>query len=190
MLAQLDWPDTVPLAMRALEAGEVDVFLDFALWSICREHADRWVSRAETGTVFANLRQLQFAGRALKQAVGIGAVIRALGAGELGGAELTGAIDWIANVGDPDHLEALFELALEEGAAAERQAMVLKGLGEAVRLRKQQPAGDRNRLVRFLNAKEDAVFAAAAVLAGQWKLEPARGALEKAFLSADREAAR
>ena len=38
LLAQLDDPKTVPIALRALDGIEADDFLDFAVWSICREH--------------------------------------------------------------------------------------------------------------------------------------------------------
>ncbi|MEM6917214.1 MAG: hypothetical protein AAF491_11670, partial [Verrucomicrobiota bacterium] len=62
--------------------------------------------------------------------------------------------------------------------------IVLKALASAGRLRKLQPEGDSNRLSQFLRSKNPSLFASAAALAGQWKLESARGGLEEAFLAA------
>ncbi|MEM7516807.1 MAG: PVC-type heme-binding CxxCH protein, partial [Planctomycetota bacterium] len=59
VLAQLDSPETVALAVRALEGVAVDEFLDFAVWSICREHADRWTDEVISGrNPFENAEQL------------------------------------------------------------------------------------------------------------------------------------
>jgi hypothetical protein len=68
--------------------------------------------------------------------------------------------------------------------------MVLQGLGDAARLRKQRPSGDVDRLTALLAAEESGVFAQAAALAGEWKVEAARGDLEKEFLAADANAGR
>ncbi len=191
VLAQLDWPDTVPLAVRALEGGGADGFLDFAVWSICREHADRWVEVAKTRNPFRHTWQLFFAGRALKQPIGIGHVLESLEAGEFKTeAQLKEVIDWVANVGDPNHLEVLFGVALADGAPESRRALVLKGLGDAGRLRKQRPAGDLARLAGFLEATDGPVFSAAAALAGEWKLQAGREALEKAVLGGAKNSTR
>ncbi|MEO0416274.1 MAG: PVC-type heme-binding CxxCH protein, partial [Verrucomicrobiota bacterium] len=42
LLSQLDHEDTVKIALGALDGVEVDNNLDFAVWNICRLHADRW----------------------------------------------------------------------------------------------------------------------------------------------------
>lgn len=186
VLAQLDWADTVPLAVRALEKEGVDNFLDFAVWSICREHADRWVPVAQERNPFRHTWQLFFAAKAMKQPIGIDPVLKSLGEGAFKTeAQLKEVIDWIANVGGGDHLEVLFKVALADGAPENRQVMALRGLADAVRLRKQRPAGELSRLNRFLEAGKGAAFAEAAVLAGMWKLEDARSSLEKAFLGED-----
>ena len=183
VLAQLPWLDTVPLALRALEGDGVDKYLDFAVWSICREHAGRWVPVARERNPFRHTWQLFFAGRALKQPIGISHVLKSLAAGEFKDeAQLDEVINWVSNVGDGNHLEILFSIALDEGAPESRRARALRGLRDAARLRKQRPAGDPGRLNRFLETGAGAVFTEAASLAGMWKLEEARVALEKAFL--------
>ena len=183
VLAQLPWPDTVTLALRALEKEGVDKHLDFALWSICREHASRWLPAAQERNPFRHTWQLFFAGQALKQPVGISHVLKSLAEGEFETeAQLDEVISWIANVGEGNHLEVLFTVALSDGAPKSRQMRALRGLRDAARLRKQRPTGRLGRLNRFLEKGNGLVFAEAAALAGMWKLEEAREPLERAFL--------
>ncbi|MBP9222647.1 MAG: HEAT repeat domain-containing protein [Verrucomicrobiales bacterium] len=184
VLAQLLSPDTVKIALRALENIEVDQFLDFAIWSICREHAPRWTAAAETGNPFANTRQLLFAVRALNEAVAIPQILSSLKSGELSGdTEVAGVADWISKVGSADDLDALFAFALRENATPSQQITILDALASAGALRKLQPSGDSARLTRFLTSENLSIFSSAAKLAGLWKLESAREALKSAFLA-------
>jgi len=185
VLAQLAAPDTVKIALRALEGVEIDEFLDFAIWSICREHADRWTAAAQTGNPFANTTQLLFAVRALNEAVAVPQILSALGSGELSSDEqVAGVADWISKVGSAADLNALFEFALSDGAHPAHQTTILQALASAGSLRKLQPAGDTARLSRFLQSPDLATFTSAASLAGLWKLESARDGLKAAFLEA------
>jgi len=185
VLAQLAAPDTVKIALRALEGVEIDEFLDFAIWSICREHADRWTAAAQTGNPFANTTQLLVAVRALNEAVAVPQILSALGSGELSSDEqVAGVADWISKVGSAADLNALFEFALSDGAHPAHQTTILQALASAGSLRKLQPAGDTARLSRFLQSPDLATFTSAASLAGLWKLESARDGLKAAFLDA------
>lgn len=191
VLAQLDAPDTVKLALTALEGVAVDDFLDFAIWSICREHEDRWTALTEQGNPFANTRQLLFAVRALNKPVAVPLILTALKNGEFKtGPEISDLTDWISKVGSPADLNEIFAYGLAEDTPEASQEIVLEALASAGRLRKIQPAGDINRLSRFLRSGNPALFASAAALAGQWKLESARGGLEEAFLAAPADKAR
>ena len=192
VLAQLKNPETVATALRALDGKvEVDEFLDFALWNICREHSDRWTAAADGGNPFDNTRQLLFAVRAINQPVAINQILSSLKKGELKSPkDIADVSDWIARVGKPTDLNALFEIALAEGAPPARQETVLRTLAEAGRLRKLQPAGDKNRLTQFLDSANGGIFSQAATLAGQWKLESARPKLQAAFSQADKNESR
>lgn len=185
VLAQLSSPDTVKIALRALEGVEMDDFLDFALWSICREHADRWTPATEKGNPFTNTSQLLFAVRALNEAVAVPQILSALGSGELSSdAQVAGVADWISKVGSAENLDSLLEFALTEGAKPSHQTTILQALASAGSLRKLQPSGDTARLSRFLETGDLAIFTSAASLAGLWKLESARAGLKAAFLDA------
>lgn len=184
VLAQLSSPDTVKVALRALENIEVDQFLDFAIWSICREHASRWTAAAATGNPFANTRQLLFAVRALNEAVAVPQILSSLKSGELSSdIEVAGVADWISKAGSADDLDAIFAFALRENATPSQQIAILDSLASAGALRKLQPSGDSARLTRFLTSENLSIFSSAAKLAGLWKLESAREALKVAFLA-------
>lgn len=191
VLAQRPESDTVKIALQALEGIEVDIFLDFAIWSICREHADRWITEAENGNPFGNVRQLLFAVRALNSPVAVPVITEALRNGEFSSPEEIAEVsEWFAKVASPASLNSLFESALRADTSVKNQAIVLDALATAGRLRKIRPEGDANRLSKFLQSEDAKVFSSAAVLAGQWKLESARGELETAFLAAPDNLAR
>ncbi|MEM1442661.1 MAG: PVC-type heme-binding CxxCH protein, partial [Verrucomicrobiota bacterium] len=125
VLAQLDAPDTVTLALQALEGVEVDEFLDFAIWSICREHADRWTGLTENGNPFATTDQLLFAVRALNKPVAVSILLRGLAGGNFTtDQQITDLTDWISKVGSPADLNAIFEYALAEGTSEVQQDIV------------------------------------------------------------------
>lgn len=185
VLAQLDSPDTVKLAVQALDGIEVDEFLDFAVWSICREHADRWTDKALSGNPFATPAQLLFAARALNEPVAVEQLLDALADGSLSGeSDTTDLADFVAKTGTPAHLERLFQFGLAEAASAGTKRIVLQSLRDAAQLRKLQPEGDKTRLSAFLQSEDPSVFASAAALAGMWRLESARPGLTEAFLAA------
>ncbi len=185
VLAQLDAKETVTTAMKAIDGVEVDEFLDFALWSICREHADRWVADAQEKNPFSSTRQLLFAVRAINKPVAVDQILSALESGELStDREVNDIADWISKTGSPENLNSLFVHTLKEDASPAHQNAILTALASAGRIRKIQPTGDKNRLNQFLSSKNDVIFSEAATLAGLWKLESARDGLKTAFLAA------
>lgn len=191
VLAQLDSPDTVRIALGALEGIEVDEFLDFAIWSICREHADRWVEKAKSGNPFESMSQLLFAVRALNQPVAIPQILSALESGDLTGESATADVaDLVSKVGNADQLNRLFELALKENTSDADKQILLESLVSAGKLRKLQPSGDKTRLSQFLQSNNVGLFSSAASLAGLWKLESARPGLKEAFQKSPENPAR
>ncbi len=182
VLAQLDSPDTVQIALRALQgatdagvAVEIDEFLDFAVWSICREHAERWKPAVAAGNPFDTPAQLLYAVRALNEPVGVPLILAALESGELASAaEIDGVADWLSKTGSAADLDRLLAFALRDGASPARHTAVLAALDSAAKLRKIQPTGEASRLIAFLRSEDPATYASAASLAGLWKLEAAR----------------
>ena len=174
-LAQRPSKTSVPFALRVLDQP-MDETLDFALWSIVREHEREWVPLFEAGelTFKGKLKHLLFAIAALEKPLKLNGVFAGLEDGSLKGEERAGAISTIAKVGSAQDLTRLFALP---GLGV----VGLDALIEAKRVRKLQPDGHREKIVDFLKVKDEGVFHRAALLAGLWKVKPAFGNLKSVF---------
>ena len=180
LLAQLDSPKTVAIALRALEGVEVDDFLDFAVWSICREHRDRWVNemKSKGENPFANLSQLLFASSAIGEPMGADQILSSVESGKIkDDRKVWEVANWMANEGSPNHLEKLLNLATKSSSVS-RQHAYLNALLNAKKIRKINPSGDLQRVIQFLESENDTIWSTATQLAGLWKLEVARPSLE------------
>ncbi len=177
-LAQMPDPDSVPTALQALD-HPVDKTMDFALWSIVREHQAHWAPRFEAGKpVFGDkLPRLIFAMKALGKPLSLESIFTSVENGSLTPTERKDAISVISQVGSPGDLSRLLKLAPKEPA-------ILEQLVTAAQIRKLQPKSGKGSLLSFLDSKKSTVFASAAKLAGLWKFAPARNKLVTAFTQA------
>lgn len=177
-LAQMPDPDSVPTALQALD-HPVDKTMDFALWSIVREHQAHWAPRFEAGKpVFGDkLPRLIFAMKALGKPLSLESIFTSVENGSLTPTERKDAISVISQVGSPGDLSRLLKLAPKEPA-------ILEQLVTAAQIRKLQPNSGKESLLSFLDSKRSTVFASAAKLAGLWKFAPARNKLVTAFTQA------
>ena len=174
-LAQMPGPDSVPTALQALN-HPVDKTMDFALWSIVREHQEYWAPKFEAGKpVFGDkLPHLIFAMKALGKSLSLESIFTSLDNGTLTPTERKDAISVISQVGSANDLSRLFRLAPKE-------PVILDQLVTAAQIRKLQPTEGKEQLLPFLDLKKPTVFASAAKLAGLWKFAPARNKLVTAF---------
>jgi putative heme-binding domain-containing protein len=174
-LAQMPGPDSVPTALQALN-HPVDKTMDFALWSIVREHQEHWAPKFEAGKpVFGDkLPHLIFAMKALGKSLSLESIFTSLDNGTLTPTERKDAISVISQVGSANDLRRLFRLAPKE-------PVILDQLVTAAQIRKLQPTEGKEQLLPFLDSKKPTVFASAAKLAGLWKFAPARNKLVTAF---------
>ena len=174
-LAQMPGPDSVPTALQALN-HPVDKTMDFALWSIVREHQEYWAPKFEAGKpVFGDkLPHLIFAMKALGKSLSLESIFTSLDNGTLTPTERKDAISVISQVGSANDLSRLFRLAPKE-------LVILDQLVTAAQIRKLQPTEGKEQLLRFLDLKKPTFFASAAKLAGLWKFAPARNKLVTAF---------
>ena len=174
-LAQMPGPDSVPTALQALN-HPVDKTMDFALWSIVREHQEHWAPKFEAGKpVFGDkLPHLIFAMKALGKSLSLESIFTSLDNGTLTPTERKDAISVISQVGSANDLSRLFRLAPKE-------PVIFDQLVTAAQIRKLQPTEGKEQLLPFLDSKKPTVFASAAKLAGLWKFAPARNKLVPAF---------
>lgn len=185
-LAQMPGPKSVPTALQALD-HPMDQNIDFALWSIAREHQDHWAPAFESGKpVFGDkLSHLIFAMKALGKSLSLASIFKSLEENTLEKEEREDAISIIAQTGSPEDLDRLLDLIATEPT-------ILTPLITAAEIRKIQPKSGQEKLLPLLKSTDPTVFAEATRLAGLWKLAPAREVLIRAFTntkSAQRRAA-
>ena len=158
----------------------MDENLDFALWLTCRELADLWLPAFQKGeiTFGGNVTQIAFALKAADRPEAVGALLQLVQNGKIPEANLTEALALAGSLGTPEDLTKLLDLASASQAAP---GLVLAGynaLAVAASQRQIKPAGGADRILLRLDQADSNLRAAAARLAGAWKLEAARPALE------------
>lgn len=178
-LAQKPSTQSVALALEALD-HEVDEPLDFALWSIVREHEAHWVPAFERGEMnFDNkLPRLLFAIAALEKPIALNSIMAGLSDGSLKGAEQSSAISAIGKVGTSKDLNLLLSLAADKKIP---QLHTLNVLIDSKKIRKIQPSKGTERLLDFLKSQDQATYQKTALLAGLWRIESARQKLIATF---------
>lgn len=178
-LAQKTEPNSIKIALEALN-HELDSNLDFALWSLVREHEAHWVPAYESGELQLNINGLIFAIQALEKPVGVERILTALKEGRMTAEDRQTAIHGLAKVGSADVLNQILRLGID---SKESRELVLDALIDAKRLRKIQPSAGLDALLEFLETDNAEIYTKAAIYAGLCKLEPAREKLEKAIES-------
>lgn len=176
-IAQKPSPFSVPIALRALE-HPVDKPIDFALWSIVREHENQWVPQIESGKdLFSGkLSHLLFAMKSLAKPISLKSIFNGLKRGSLTGQKKTAAIAVITQVGNPDDLENLLPYITKNPS-------LIDLLITAKKIRKIQPTAGLEKILPLLQSEDPVTFNKAAHLAGLWKLESARTILVKTLTS-------
>lgn len=180
-LAQKPDSQSVSLALRALDQP-VDKPIDFALWSIVREHEAHWVPQFEAGkSVFGGkLPHLLFAMKALGKPLSLKTVFKGLDDGSLDAQQKAQAIEVISQVGNTKDLERLLDLAPSNPA-------ILDHLITAKKIRKLQPAKGLEKILPLLESDQPEMFTKAAQLAGLWKLAPARTKLIDSLMNSPKK---
>lgn len=175
LLAQLPSPSSVPTALHALDQP-LDRTLDFALWSIVREHQDQWTSLISKGQkpFGENTKHLLFAMKALGQPLPLEQVFTALESNKLSPKTRSEAFAIIALIGTPDDLSKLMP-------QLQKTPSILDQLASAAKTRKIKPSQNLELLLPLLDTTSLRTFQKAARLAGLWKLAPARQKLFQTF---------
>jgi putative heme-binding domain-containing protein len=175
-LATLRSVRAAEVALRALQRP-LDTYLDYGLWLTMRELEGEWLPALQAGKFdFGSVRRLAYA----LQAVGSDRVVRPLVAlvksGKVPADSIEGVLALLAGVGGPAELGLVLDRAASENDTG-RQARLLTALEESARQRGVRPAAGAKNVVPLIDAKEEAVRAAAARLAGLWHQADARPAL-------------
>lgn len=180
-LAQKPDSQSVPLALRALDQP-VDKPIDFALWSIVREHEAHWVPQFESEkNIFGGkLPHLLFAMKSLGKPLSLKSIFKGLDDGSLDAAQKAQAIEVISLIGNAEDLERLLDFSASNPA-------VLDYLITAKKIRKLQPATGLEKILPLLASDQPEIFSKAAQLAGLWKFIPARKKLIDALTNSPKK---
>ena len=158
----------------------MDANVDFALWLTCRNLADTWLPAFQQGqiTFGGNVAKIAFALKAADRPEAVGALLKLVQAGKVSGENVAAALGLVGALGSEGDLAALLDLASASGAPASLVAAAYRALEVGFQQRKIKPAGNPERILSQLGNPDAAVRGAAAALAGAWKLEAGRAALE------------
>ena len=167
------------LALRVLDKP-VDKSLDYALWTTLRDLRSCWHQALADGRFDygGDARKLVYALEAVGSKAAIRPLVAALRAGKVGPAEEDRARTLIADLGGPDELTLIFDLALDPATPDPRRAGLLGSMADAASRRDVSPTGDLGRIKTLIAAADPGVQAAAVRLVGAWKFEPLRDKVE------------
>ncbi|HWB05978.1 MAG TPA: PVC-type heme-binding CxxCH protein [Verrucomicrobiales bacterium] len=174
-LRQFGTARCVELACKVLD-HPMDENLDFALWLTCSELADTWLPAFQKGeiTFGGNIAHIAFALKAADKPEAAGALLTMVNEGKVSGDRVKDVIGLVGTLGGKADLVKLLALA----AKPEMQSAVFDALTTAAQQRNLKPDGGAEQIVGILKQDTGDSRIAAAKLAGAWKLEDARGALQ------------
>jgi len=187
-LARIPTARSAELALSVLDKGQVEGFLEYALWLTINDLAEPWAAAVESGAwkIEGREKQLQYALKAIEPKLATTLMAKVIGTKPLPRNGSGGMIELIGQAGGPAQLRQLFDQALSGGFSEAATVSALNQLGEAARLRNAKPGGDLNALANLVDGRAglppgpnngDAqqrvptgTQSAAAKLAGTWKL--------------------
>jgi putative heme-binding domain-containing protein len=148
----------------------MDRHLDYALWLSINDLAAVWLEAIDSGAwkIEGRQKQLEFGLKAIEPAMATKILAKVLKNIPRDGAG--GAIELVGQAGGAAQLRQIFDQVLQGGFEDAAAARALTALSEAARLRNVKPSGDLGPVIKMLDNSNEAVKAAAARLAGSWKL--------------------
>ncbi len=188
-LAKSTDPRAIELAMEALR-GDVDQFLDYALWLTARDLEPIWQPALDRGEISfgGNAKQLAFVCRAAGSPAAARQLVALVTAGKVDAADLPGVLEVIGEFGSREQLQVLLELAGDSSDPA-RCSTILAALINSHRRRSQTPSSPDGVLTALVRRSEPDVRARAAELAGRYAIKPLATELTTLARDANRDVA-
>lgn len=164
-----------------------DQWLDYALWLTARDLQPVWEPALVHGEIDfgGQARHMAFVLKSAGSAASMPALLKLLAQGKVAAADRDGVLDVLAEVGRPEDLQTLLQLAIQSADDATTHPYLF-ALTEAFRRRKAQPSGPFDSLLARAGSAAPPVTATAARLVGQWKWEGGREWLQKVAADAAR----
>ncbi|HYF35522.1 MAG TPA: hypothetical protein VD994_09560, partial [Prosthecobacter sp.] len=183
VLADMRKPEPFEVALRVLDRP-MDENLDFLLEQTAREQVDMWLPVYLKGGIQlnGNPKHLVYAMKATGRSEALKPLFEALKKGKLSPEDAEAVL---AMAGDAaDAVQAAEMAAMVNDSALEAQVRgLLDALVKAATARNVKPEGAEGLVTAWLQSARRDVVHRAAILAGAWKVEPARAALVELVLS-------
>jgi putative heme-binding domain-containing protein len=179
---------------QALEAALValdqpaDRLVDFALRKTAVVLKPYWYPEFQKGklTFAGRPRALSFALQAVKATDSLPKLAGLVQSGQVPADRLADVLGLLAVLGDAPQQALAWDAARADGRLRSPERVhVLEALEQAARARKAKPAAAPEHLAELVRSKDAPLAAAAARLAGAWKVETLRGDLDTLAASAD-----
>jgi putative heme-binding domain-containing protein len=179
---------SLEIALRALDMPR-DANIDFALYHACNTLKAQWLPGVENGsyTFGGNVHALSFALQSVGSKAGVGPLLKLLKEDKIARENREDVVGLITGMGGPPELSALMQIQ-RDARSNNLRAIIFTALARAASERNIRPQDTKSPAVlRMLeqylqNATpplDPEVCAAAARLAGAWKLDELREPLER-----------
>lgn len=171
-LARIPTARSAELALSVLDKGQVEGFLEYALWLTINDLAEPWAAAVESGAwkIEGREKQLQYALKAIEPSIATRLMARLVGNTPLPRDGSGGMVELIGQAGSSLQMRFMFDQVLTGGFTDEGAIRALNALIEAARLRNVRPSGDPSTISKLLDSPNDNIRAAAAKVVGGWKL--------------------
>ncbi len=174
VLADMRKPGAINLALRVLDLP-MDESLDFLLELTCREQADVWMPAVVSGKLKLDERpkHLVYALKSTGRSDALPPLFAALKSGKLSAEDAAAVLDMAGGAADAAQAKVLSEM-VNDAAMGAYYIGLQDALVKAATDRKILPEGAKDTVMAWFDRPEPHVVHRAAILAGLWKVEPAR----------------
>lgn len=184
VLAEMHKVSAIDLALRLLDQP-MDESLDFLLEQTCLEQAYIWMEAVKNGKLKLDNRpkHLVYAMKSTGRSDALPPLFEALKSGKLGTEDAAAVLAMAGAAADATQARVIADM-VNEASMAPYYIGLQDALTQAAADRKIIPEGAEGTVMGWLARPEPHVVHRAAILAGLWKVEAARGALEELLADA------
>ncbi len=183
VLADMKTPQAFGVALRVLD-GAIDENLDFLLEQIGREQADVWMPAFAKGTLkLDNPKHMVFAMKSTGRRDALDSLFAVLKKSKLAPDDAAAVLAMAGDAADAAQAKQMADMA-NDPALAPLQMGLLDALVKAATARGVKPAGAEAISQAWLGDPKAEIVHRATILAGAWKIEPAREALMNLVIEA------
>ncbi len=163
---------TAEAARTSLSAVEqpMDEFLDFALWQTMRELEPMWLREFNANSnFFGSSKKTAFALKSANNPETVKPLVNLYRDGKIPEEYHPDVLSRISKSGDASDLSDILDIAARDYGKQDKEvAAELGALEEAAKVRSIKPLGDRTRISRFTESKNEVIAISAVQLIGLW----------------------